>query len=67
MQSRRDIFRSLDERERRDVFDKPLSEVVRLLEFNLLESFWQTELRRQGVHLRTTMRAMWYDESTQRC
>ena len=34
------------------MFDKPLSEIVRLLEFNLLEKFWHAELRQQGAVLR---------------
>lgn len=49
MQSISEAFSRLGERERRKVLDKPLSEIVRLLEFNLLEKFWQTELQRQGV------------------
>lgn len=44
----RDSFSRLDEREQRGALDKPLSEIVRLLEFNLLERFWQMELRREG-------------------
>lgn len=51
MTPNRDIFGRLGERERRNVFDKPLSEIVRLLEFNLLEKFWQIELQLQGVVL----------------
>lgn len=52
MISNSDRFGRLGERERRKVFDKPLSEIVRLLEFNLLEKFWHAELRLQGAVLR---------------
>lgn len=45
----RDAFNGLDDKGRWSILDGPLNEIVRLLEENLLQKFWQTELHRQGT------------------
>lgn len=47
----REAFNGLDEKGRRGILGGPLDEIVRLLEENLLQRFWQIELQRQGTYV----------------